>query len=895
VGSVREIVTVQDTPVLLNTEDASASTLVGRDWIEHLPLNGRGLLSLMELAPGSVITPAAGGEAGQFTVNGQRPNTNYFTVDGVSANSGVSGGAMPAQISGGSLPNMTAFGSLHTLASVEALDEFRLQTSTVNPEYGSMPGGQVALSTRSGSNEFHGSLFDAIRNEALDANDWFANRHGDPRPPFRLQDFGGTLGGPIRRNRTFFFLSYEGLRMRQSYTWLTAVPTVELRAAASPLLQPALNLFPLPNGPDLGGGLAEWTGSSSRPSGLDAGNVRIDHALSSRVTLFARYNQAPSTTEFNYLTVNRFDLGWKSLTLGLTAIASPTVLNEFRINAAQATGTSAWQPPGQGSPPPCYIDTLILGSGAPCESFFRLSIGGVGQLLEGTDSSNSQGQWNVVDTLSISKRSHQLRFGVDYRRLTPRRNSPSTSVNVTATGITDLLNTNLTITVSQAQQAASELQDLSLFAQDTWHAAPRVTLTYGVRWQLSPPPRAAIPAASGSPLPVSPIAETTAPIWQLRYTDFAPRFGAAYRLTSDGQTVLRAGFGIYYNPDFGVATDGINGAPYNSWQFHSSTGNVGIGAAPALSPTLLTYGFAPDLRVPLIWEWNTAVEHAWARHDVLSVGYAGSAGRQLLRREVGPGSSSVVQVAIATNHGSSDYNALQVQYRRRMSRGLQSIVSYSWSHSIDTGSADSAVYFMAPGWTAAQDRGSSDYDVRHAFTAAIAYEFPQKMLKGWALDSIFQARSGFPVDILDAETALGASYANLFRPDLAPGVPVWLTDPSAPDGRRLNPPAFTIAGSQGNLGRNAITGFGMSQLDLAVRRSFAFGEKRSLDLRVEAFNALNRANLADPVRFLVSPLFGQSTSMLNLGLGVGSPSSGLSPALQAGGARSVQAVLRFRF
>src|SRR5579871_1173300 len=160
VGSTHETVTVESAPLLLNGSDAAVSTLVGRDWIDHLPLQGHGLLALMELAPGSLITSATGGEAGQFTVNGQRPNTNSFAVDGVSANSGVGGGALPAQLAGGSLPNMTAFGSLHSLAAVEALDEFRMQTSTLNPETGSMPGAQISLSTRSGSNELHGSLFD---------------------------------------------------------------------------------------------------------------------------------------------------------------------------------------------------------------------------------------------------------------------------------------------------------------------------------------------------------------------------------------------------------------------------------------------------------------------------------------------------------------------------------------------------------------------------------------------------------------------------------------------------------------------------------------------------------------------------------------------------------------
>src|SRR5579872_7372726 len=195
-GDVQEVVTVNGGPVLLNAEDASVSTLVGRNWIEQLPLNGRGLLTLMELAPGAIITPASAGEAGQFSINGQRPNTNYFTVDGVSANTGVSGGGLPAQMPGGSLPNMTAFGSFHDLISVESLDEFRVQTSTAAPEYGRAPGGEIQLSSRSGSNDFHGLFFEAFRNEALDANDWFRNSTGSPRLPLRMSDYGGTLGGP---------------------------------------------------------------------------------------------------------------------------------------------------------------------------------------------------------------------------------------------------------------------------------------------------------------------------------------------------------------------------------------------------------------------------------------------------------------------------------------------------------------------------------------------------------------------------------------------------------------------------------------------------------------------------------------------------------------------------
>src|SRR5882762_7692002 len=292
-GSMQESIRVEGVPAMLQTEDASVETSIGREQIERLPLKGRSLMDLLEFTPGIVITPATRGEAGQFTSNGQRPNTNYFRVDGVSVNTGVSAGGLPAQSTGGALPAMTALGSLHSLLSVEAINELRVQTSTTAPEFGRLPGAQIALSSRSGTNEFHGSVFDYVRNEALDANDWFANRHGDGRTQVRMNDFGASLGGPARRKRTFFFLSYEGLRLWQPFAWRAAVPDTLVRLVAADWVRPLLDLFPLPNGPELGPGLAEWTGRNNRPSRFDAGNVRIDHALSSHITFFGRYNQTP--------------------------------------------------------------------------------------------------------------------------------------------------------------------------------------------------------------------------------------------------------------------------------------------------------------------------------------------------------------------------------------------------------------------------------------------------------------------------------------------------------------------------------------------------------------------------------------------------------------------------
>jgi hypothetical protein len=335
-----------------------------------------------------------------------------------------------------------------------------------------------------------------------------------------------------------------------------------------------------------------------------------------------------------------------------------------------------------------------------------------------------------------------------------------------------------------------------------------------------------------------------------------------------------------------IATDVINGGPLSVSQFES--GRAGLVSSQ------LSYGFLPDLELPQIVQWNVTIEHAFGSHDVGTLGYVGSAGRNLVRREVGgPGSTERSLFALTTNHARSDYHALQMQYRRNVARGLNVAASYTWSHSIDDDSSDAFLTWADPRAVLAGDRGSSDFDLRHSFTGAVDYEFRS----GWAVDGIFHARTGFPVNVLQSEQYLGIAFNNAFRPDLLGGVPVWIADPSAPGGRLLNPAAFaaTKSGVQGTLGRNAIDGFGMSQFDLAVRRHFRWGDRLGLDLRVEAFNAFNHPNFADPVRFLNNPLYGQSASMLNLMLGTGSPGSGLAPILQTGGPRSLQLSARLRW
>ena len=268
IGSRTDATTVKGGAPLINTSDATVSTLIGNQFVENLPMNGRTFSTLIDLAPGVVLTPTNQTEQGQFSVNGQRPDANYFMVDGVSANLGTTGNGINLGQSGaGQLPAVDAFGGMSNLVSLDALQEFRIQTSTFAPEYGRTPGAQVSLVTKSGTNTFHGTAFEYFRNDALDANNWFANNLGLSEPGLRQNDFGGVLGGPIKKDKLFFFGSYEGLRVRQPQVANTYVPTLATIQSAPAAVQPLLNAFPkpTPGRQDYGNGTAQFTANYSFP------------------------------------------------------------------------------------------------------------------------------------------------------------------------------------------------------------------------------------------------------------------------------------------------------------------------------------------------------------------------------------------------------------------------------------------------------------------------------------------------------------------------------------------------------------------------------------------------------------------------------------------------------
>jgi hypothetical protein len=942
-GSGSESVTVQAGAPIVNTESATVSTVIDRTFVDNLPLNGRSLQTLIILTPGVVVTATAFDDQGQFSVNGQRADANYFTVDGVSANFGVTGFPVLLQSAGGALPALSVSGGTNSLVSVDAVQEFRIQTSSFAPEFGRTPGGQISIVTRSGTNAFHGTLFEYFRNDALDANNWFANADNLPKPEERQNDFGGVVGGPIIKDKTFFFFSYEGLRLRQPMTQETVVPDVASRQNAPAAMQPYLNAYPIQNGPDLGAGLAQFNASYSNPSSLDAYSIRVDHDVNSKLRIFGRYNYSPSGIVQRspplagpVLGVTQpFFSSIQTGTIGLTQLISSTVSNELRANYSNQRVASRYIMDNFGGAAPLPDSALFPPGYTSANSLFELDIVGAGEYGQGSFGTSEQRQINLVDNLSVSKASHQLKFGVDYRWLAPFVNLYTYSQSVEFSGVTSVpggaLSGSAVFAGTNAQLPNALLsRNFSLYGQDTWKITRRFTVTYGLRWEVNPPLKGK--NAANDPFTVlglnNPATMTLAPrgtpLYKTTYGNFAPRVGLAYQLSRKKQNwsaTVRAGFGVFYDLGQG-SLGGVSGFfPYGATKiispvpapFPLSPDNAAPPAITLNPPVSVIFVADPHLQLPRSYQWNIALEQPLGSRQSLSLTYVGATGRDLLRvthlSDVNPNFSNVV---LTDNSATSDYNALQLKFQRPLSRGVEALVSYTFSHSIDNASTDAftsntfGTYINTPASLANPniDRGDSDFDIRHSFTAGVTYNLPapgaQKVthaiLGDWSLDGFILARSAPPVDIV-AGVFFADGIALSPRPNVNPGIPLVLYGSQYAGGKIFNTAAFTSppAGQQGDFGRNVLRGFGAWQADLAFQRQFHVTEKLGLRFRAEFFNIFNHPNFGSPNNTLTSPLFGQSTQTLASSLGSGGANGGFNPLYQIGGPRSIQLALKLQF
>jgi hypothetical protein len=775
------------------------------------------------------------------------------------------------------------------------------------------------------------------------------------------------------KDRTFFFFSYEGLRLRLPQVALSTVPDLKARNSPTAVMsgmQPFLNAFPLPNGPDnVTTGVAQFNASYSDPATLDAYSIRMDHRLNDKLSLFARYNYSPSeldqrggSSTLNTITSSRITT--QTATLGGTSIFSPATTNDLRFNYSRVSASGRSNLDNFGGAIP--LSSLPLPSPFTSENAsFSIIIssltanGSPNLLTEGPGAKNLQRQINIVDNLSWQKGAHSLKFGVDFRRLSPlsdpavyRQGAFFLDVPSAEAGSV------LESLVFSTRPTALLFKNLGVFGQDTWRIRPRLTITYGLRWDVDFAPSTTsgpnIEAVTGynlNDLSNLALAPAGTPPFNTRYSNIAPRLGLAYQVSQgpEWQTVLRGGFGVFY--DLATSQVGnsfaINAYPYGSSKlvFGGTFPLSSSAAAPApivppnASNFQILYAFDPHIQLPYTLEWNVAVEQALGKQQSLSASYIGSAGRRLLQAvQVSSPNPNLGTAYLQGDTATSDYNALQLQFDRRMSRGLQALASYTWSHSIDDGSAGSSgspSNTLPATLNGNANRGPSDFDIRHTFSAGVTYDlaapkinpFTSAILHGWSLQTFILARSAPPVDVLDTNYSLLASsiVQTAVRPDVVPGQPLYLYGarcvavlgpPCVAGGKGFNPAAFTdppidpvtmLPTRQGNLGRNALRGFGATQWDFGVHRDFPIHESLKLQFRAEMFNVLNHPNFGPPSGFFLSPQnggpggFGVSTQTLGQFFNGGTSGSGnlgggaFNPLYQIGGPRSIQFAVKLMF
>jgi len=951
IGSVSETITVTANDLNMNTTDASVGTVIDRNFVESLPLNGRSFNTLLQLTPGVVIAPStsnsSGFQYGQFSIAGQRTDANSFTVDGVSANFGAGPSERVGQSGTGTAQAFSALGSTSSLVSVDALQEFRIETSSFAPEFGKTPGGQVILTTRPGTNDFHGAAFDYFRNTVMDANNWFndAATPEIPKAPEHQNDFGGVLGGPIWKDKTFFFASYEGARLDLPSTMQIQVPyfgSAVPGCSPSPAITPFLEAYPKPNGSVSSATCTgEFTGAFSNKATLDAGSLRIDHTFNARFSIFGRYNDAPSQIASRTGSLSEIATtitNTQTVTVGVNMTLSSRVFNAVRANySTQKAGLNFALDSFGGAVPP--DPSVLFGSLSPGQTgAFVAPFDGTAQYNLGPNANNRTKQLNIVDDLSFTFGAHQLKFGGDYRAIFLDNIAVKNQLTYGFLSVQDLISTGQAYIFIPVTSLPARLlsQSMSLYAQDNWKVSRNLVLTYGVRWELSPAPKGLGSTTLASWLNVNTpsairLAPAGTPSWHTTYGNFAPRLGIAYSLDQAGSLVLRAGVGVFY--DLGVgASANLDGNFPNTAESVYLNQSLPVTNIDSFLPPIssmppypsFALGFDPNLKLPRSYQWNVALEKSFGGRQAISATYVGQAGRDLLRQEdlYQPNVDFQGAFELDGNDARSNYNALQLQYRRPLSSRVQALLNYTYSHSLDNASNDVIAGLSNTVISAANDYASSDFDVRHSFSGALTFAVPSVgtsgpvalLTKGWSLDTVVVARTGFPVSpTVSAPSSLGASY---IRPDRVLGQPFYLfgmqcaqvfgpiseggngvlqAGETCPGGMGLNPAAFDAAtpvaeDRQGTLGRNAIPGFGLTQVDLSIGRKFPITERLNLQFRADAFNLFNHPNFTNPAAFLSGgPSYLLSQQTLNIGLG------GLNPLFQEGGPRSLQLSLRLAF
>jgi hypothetical protein len=994
-----ELVTVTEEAPVVDTSRDVLGEVVDRKLVDQLPLNGRDFGKLVALVPGSTVEPsgvaAIQSGLGQFSINGNRDRSNNYTLDGTDNNDPFFNNSALNQTGIGGAPS--------SLLPIDAIQEFNLQ-SQFAAEYGRNSGSVINILTKSGTNQFHGSAFEFLRNSALDARNYF-NRNPALKTGFKNNQFGGSLGGPIIKRKTFFFGAYEGQRERVGSDFTFLVPTsqqiqnAQILAQANGLVTPSaaltqlLGFFPAPTGFNGTAGTVPGTVADKN----DGNNLiaKIDHQIGGNESLTGRYAFAQSTqvfplgglgggaasrlAQFAQTSPARVQIVSASLlsTLGATRI------NEVRFGYSRYR--TSFEPKDANFDP----KTLGIDFGTGLLSVPEIDFGGTFENLGASaflPHGRTSGSFQFLDNFTWLTGKHTIKFGGEVRRIVidsfneslsrgqiefaPSTFAPNgshvcpaafTLTQCSDPAITTLANFYLGATSSVAANAGNTQRTtynngLSFFAQDDFRVSPTLTLNYGLRWEYFGPLREGHNLLSnlGRDGNLAMVGTNGVNGSYARDLDnFGPRLGFAWSALA--KTVLRGGYGIYYDyvpqdllianftTSAGLVTNPIGPSAVLPLNFNPvAFNNTAPGpvftasASPCPGPVCSIFVTPRQFNNPYSQNWNLNLQQGLSQSFALQLGYVGSKGTHLVRLlDINQAFSSGTRPN--PNYGamdslspvsSSSYSAFQATVRSRNWHGLSGFTGYTFSKSLDDASDGidfnfATVAFPQNGHDLAAERGPSNFDSRHRFTAAFTYQAPRlagprRLVEGWQLNAIVTAQSGRPVPIVSSNDTSGASFdqspspSNFHqRPDLILGVnPINRNWESAPDSigylngnafaQPLDATAANPQGSFGSLGRNAVYGPRFWSVDFALSKDTRIFERLNVQLRAEFFNIFNHPNFALP-NFFVNPVF-NSDGSINSGV---SPNQGLitqtpdqaqtNPGLGGGGPRVIQVAAKFTF
>ncbi len=896
VSTLTADLTIESGEALVNTQTAELSYLVNEQAIRDLPLNGRNYTDLALLQPGVLAyahrdggSVVAHGLA--MSINGQDPRSNVYLLDGTPQNDFTNGPAGSAA---------------STVLGVETIREFRVEANSYGAEFGRNSGGQINVVSKSGTNDYHGSLYIFHRNDNLDARNFFDRLR---KPEFKRNQFGGSIGGPIKKDKTFFFAGYESLRENLGQTISTVVPDLAARSGnipggpvtVSPFVRPYLDEYPLPNGTNLGGGLAEFNFGFNRKIDQHFTQGRIDRNWSDRQQSFARYtfDNADQTLPTDF---PQFPRSFRSRNHFFTAehrfIQSERTIHTSRFSFArtrvgQDVETNTSQP----------LQPFIPGR----ESLGNIDIGGIPRFGPQTSVSVklTQNLFGFEQGMVHTRGRHLIKAGGVIERYQDNMVNPTFSLGIWTfpnlrAFLTRSPSTFLGLTPDGALDRYWRFTLFAGYVHDTMRVHPRLTVNAGLRYETTTMPEDLYGRDSALPS-LTDRAPTVGPLYKNpTHKNISPRFGFAWDVFGDGKTSVRGGYGIYFNTNnqqnLIVTVTNPPATPRIAVAFANNPNcTAAFPAAPLNCP--FANSIRPvqfDLDNPYLNVYNLSVQRELPWDTVVTLGYAGSRGIHLLRSNDVNTAVPIIQadgtpfypagaprrntafstIELKSSDGNSWYNAMIFEVRKRWNRDFNIQSSYTWSRNIDTTQASTFFSDATNGTTTAfpevagqnYNKGLADYHAKHNWVVNFTWDLPfarhteglaKTLLDGWQLAGIGNARSGNPLTVF----VQANRSRSLWQPSLGPGIgrdrasmaPGFTYETAVLGGpdQYFNPAAFVVpaAGTLGNTGRGAFIGPNLRTFDLAAVKNTklrSLGDSTNLQIRVEAFNLFNRANFAPP-------------------------------------------------